>query len=252
MIPMPTYFLTPLFFCLALSLTATAQTSGPPSPPTNFDSTAETPQNLPAKLDFPSNTHIDMTVAPKVPLPPIPPAQMNNPCLLSNPLLESAAIESNQQDIHATFHWQGGRSSEAFIVHGICFRLSNLALPQNVTMMGSSLDLWLNRVVIYNGAEPAGGGGNIPEVSWYSPSTFVGTASYNGSSVYVFSPIGKKADMKSYPKVSICIDPKSLLPVYIDDNTLVLTFAYTPDPNVQINPQGAYLKAIVAKFGHYP
>jgi hypothetical protein len=56
-----------------------------------------------------------------------------------------------------------------------------------------------------------------------------------------------------YPKgASFCIDATTLLPVWSTDGNSIYTFTYSPASNVQINPQGAFLRVIQAEFGHYP
>ncbi len=242
-----------LMILLLLPAAARAQD---PSPPSDFDSSAPTPKNLPAKLNIPLYTRIEVTAWIKgaPPRNPSQPPDRNNMSLLWDPHLESAVIESDQQDVHAVFQWEGGRSSEAFLIHGLCFRLTCLAYPQIVAITSSALDFWIGS------QDPTEGmGGNFPGVSWYSPSAFAGTASLNGSRVFVFAPGGKKTkgDEKpatdTYPEgPSFCLDSKTLLPVWLDDGKSLYSFTYLPAHNVQINPQGYYLRAIQRKFGHYP
>jgi hypothetical protein len=99
----------------------------------------------------------------------------------------------------------------------------------------------------------AGENGNLPTISGYSRSNFAGKATLNGNDVLVFAPGGKKPGVTTYPEGnSICLDAQTLLPVWVDDGPTIYTFTYTPDSNVQINPQGVYLKAIQNHFGHWP
>ncbi len=240
-----------------LSPIAKAQTTSvpPPASPSDFDSSAKAPQNLPAKMNIPPNTRIEVAAWTKGVNPSLPP-DTKNLSLLSDPCLLSAVIESDQQNVHAVFQWEGGRSSEAFIVNGLCFRLTCLAYPQVVAITSSALDFWVSR------QDPdEGTGGNFPCTSWYSPSAFAGTASLNGSTVLVFTPGEKKPpvdkdkspEATTYPTgLSFCLDTKTHLPVWLTDGTSIFTFTYTPAPNVQVNPQGFYLTAIQRKFGHWP
>jgi hypothetical protein len=236
---------TLLFFPLA----GMAQTAAPPLP-TNFDSGALTPKNLPDKLNVPPNMHIAVTAWVKgaAPRNPSLPPDKNNMSLLWDPHLESAVIDSNDKDAHVGFQWEGGRSSEAFLIQGACFRLTCLAYPQVVAMTGKALDFWVSRQSSDNGAS-----GTFPGVSWFSASTFVGKASLNGVDVFVLAPGGKGPGMDTFPAgESLCLDTKTLLPLRVDDGKSIYSFSYTPDHNVQIDPQGFYLKAIKNQFGHYP
>ncbi|MCE0499339.1 MAG: hypothetical protein LV481_15470 [Methylacidiphilales bacterium] len=231
-----------------LSPEAKAQAAGfPPPPPSNFDPTALAPKNLPDKLNIPANTRIVVAAWTKGVNPSLPP-DTKNMSLLWNPHLLSAVIESDQQNAHAVFQWEGGRSSEAFLIHGQCFRLICLAYPQTVAITSSGLDFWVSR---QNPGE--GAGGNFPGVSWYSPSAFAGTASLNGSNVLVFAPGPKKPGVTAYPEgASVCIDATTLLPVWLTDGRSIFSFTYSPAPNAQINPQGYYLQVIQKRFGHWP
>jgi hypothetical protein len=239
-----------LFLFLPL-LISRAQAQDPPAsspPPTNFDPKTPAPPNLPAKLDIPINIHIDVTVRREKTLPPLTPDELKSPALLWNPDLESATIERNERDVHAVFQWQGGHSSEAFIIRGLCFKTLSLAYPDAVAITGPALDLWVGRL------DPGeGSNGDFPDISWYTPSTYAGTASLNQNDVLVFAPGDKKPATTIYPEgTSLCLDAKTLWPVWLDDGVFIYTFTYTPDSNVQINPQGRFLKAIQRKFGQYP
>jgi hypothetical protein len=238
-----------------LSIFGKAQAAGTAAPtPSEFDSSATLPKNLipPAKLNIPANTRIEVTGWTKGVDPSLPP-DTKNLSLLWNPHLLNAVIESDQQNVHAVFQWDGGRSSEAFIIKGLCFRLICLAYPQTVAVTSSGLDFWVSR---QDPGEAAAG--NFPCISWYHSSDFVGTASLNGNKVLVFAP-GKKAAGTATPTVdtypvgaSLCLDPTTLLPAWLTDGKTIYSFTYLPAHNVQINPQGYYLKAIQSRFGHYP
>jgi hypothetical protein len=225
-----------------------------PASPTGFDSSTKAPPNLPDKINIPPNIHID--VAGWTPgVDPSKPPDTKNLSLLWSPHLLSAVIESDQENAHAVFQWEGGRSSEAYLIKGKCFRLTCLAYPQLVSETSSGMDFWVSR------QQPnEGNSGTFPGLSWYSPATFAGTASLNGSTVLVFTPgekkppvDNKKAPATTYPAGdSVCLDSKTLLPVWLTDGYSIFTFTYTSASNVQINPQGFYLRAIQNKFGHWP
>jgi hypothetical protein len=242
-----------LILALLASLPAVAQTPAPPPSPANFDPSAPAPKNLPAKMNVPADTRIEVTAWTKGVNPSLP-ADTKNLSLLWSPHLLSAVIESDKQNSHAVFQWEGGRSSEAFLINGLCFRLTCLAYPQLVSVTSTGLDFWISR---QNPTE--GDSGTFPGASWYRPSSFAGTASLNGSKVLAFSPVARKTGAEQpsadtvYPDgPSLCLDPITLLPVWLNDGTSIYSFTYIPAHGVQINPQGFYLKAIVAKFGHYP
>jgi hypothetical protein len=237
-----------------LSPALKAQTGGGSAPtPSGFDSTAKAPANLPAKLNIPPNTRIEVTASTPGINPAAPP-DPTNIGLLFNPCLLSAVIESDQKNAHAVFQWEGRRSSEAFLINNECFRSICLAYPQTIATTGPALNFSLGSI-----EQAEGSGVSFPGVTWYSPSTFVGTAQVNGSNVLVFSPIEKKPKdnkqpgAETYPEgPSVCLDSQTLLPVWLTNGKSVFGFTYTPDHNVQINPQGYYLKAIERKFGHWP
>jgi hypothetical protein len=249
---MRSYLTVAISLVFLISTHGMAQPSGPPPIPTGFDPSAVAPPNLPAKLDLPFNTRVDVTASRVIPLPA--PAQPNDPRLGWDPDLKSAVIERGPRDVHAVFNWEGGRSTEAFVIHNTCFRIYSLSYPDLVGTSGSVLNFRVNHT---NSAE--GSSGDFPGIYWYSPSIFCGTASVNGSRVYVFAPGQKKTDAGKvdasvYPGGrSICLDSKTLLPVYLNDGeNFIYTFTYSPDPNVQINPQGNFLKQIQKRLGHYP
>jgi hypothetical protein len=244
------FILVSLFSILSpLSPVARAQTpAGPPPPPSDFDSKAKVPLNLPATLDVPKNMRIEVKVWRKKPIHYPTPPDPNSMDIMMDPDLESATVERDQQNIHATFNWQGGRTSEAFVIGGYCFRKINFRYPDLVMASGPVLNFWLNRP----GLDDIGHG-DFPGITWYTPSTFVGTASVNGTSVLVFAQYPIKPGTDTLPDGNyVCLEPKTFLPLYMDDGIRVFTFTYTPDSNIQINPQGPYLKAIQKQFGHWP
>jgi len=248
--PMRTSILYLSIFLLLLSRAGYAQApEAMPALPTDFDSSVKPPPNLPAKLDIPANTRIEVKAWRKKPLPPpLLPLAPDNPRFLWAPDLESAVIERNEQDIHAVFHWQGGRSNEAFVIRNLCFTKPTFAYPNLVTVTGSVLNLRLN-----GQSQGAGASGDFPGIDWYSPAAFAGKASFNGSSVLVFTPGGKKAAADSFPAGEyVCLDSKSLLPVLLDNGFFIYTFTTSPALDVQIDPQGLYQEAMKKQFGHYP
>jgi hypothetical protein len=241
-----------LFFILLSLLSpvaALAQTPPLPPPPplpTNFDPTAPVPKKLPAKLNIPANTRVEVTGARKSPIyrPPAANAQR----LLFSPDLVSAIIERGARDVHATFNWEGGRSSEAFIIHGAGFRAASLAFAGSVTVTSPYISFRLS-----GGDSNEGAAGDFPSVAWYSPSTFCGTATMNGNSVLVFAQIGSNAKTATYPDGnSVCLDASTFLPVWVADGNFVYTFTYVAAPNVQIEPTGMMLSVVQRQFGHYP
>jgi hypothetical protein len=238
-----------LFFSLLSPLATLAQTPPLPPPPplpTNFDPTTPVPKKLPGKLNIPANTRVEVTGARKSPIyrPPAANAQR----LLFSPDLVSAIIERGARDVHATFNWEGGRSSEAFIIHGMCFRPASLAFPNSVTTTSPYITFQLNSEYSNEGA-----GGDFPSVAWYSPSTFAGTATINGNKVLVFAQSGANPKATVYPDGdSVCLDASTYLPVWVADGRFVYTFTYVAAPNVQIEPTGMMLSVIQRQFGHYP
>ncbi len=123
-----------------IPILVSAQSQDPkPAPPFDYDSTAKVPPNLPKTLDIPRNMRINVKVWRKKPLPIYPPVP-NDISLLMDPDLESAVIERAQEDVHVTFHWQGEQSSEAFIIHGLCFRKPDLRYPDLMIASGPALN----------------------------------------------------------------------------------------------------------------
>jgi hypothetical protein len=248
-----------LLLSLLSPLVALAQTPPLPPPPplpSDFDSSVPAPKNLPAKLNIPANTRIEVTGARRNPIYR-PPAQ-NAQRLLYAPDLVSAVIERGSSDVHATFQWEGGRSSEAFIIHDVCFRTPCLAFPDSITIAPPYICFQLNSQNSNDGS-----GGSFPSISWYKPSTFAGKATVNGNRVLVFAPSQEKQNANApgtekpstdtYPDGdSICLDATTLLPVWIADDKFVYTFTYIAAPNVQIEPKGMMLTVIQRQFGHYP
>ena len=217
----------------------------PPPPPSGFKPNVQAPDNLPAKLNLPPDTRIDVKVYAKNPRTETP--DPNSPRLIWDPDLESAVIEKNQRDVHAVFQWEGGRSSEAFVINGIGFRTLSLAYPDTIAMAEPIVSFWVNKQT-----RGGGTGGDFPGILWYSPATFAGMATLNGAPVLVFAP-GDKSALTAYPDGdSICLDATTLLPVWMSGGKSIFTFAYTPDTDVKIDPQGAFLKAVQNKFGHWP
>jgi len=239
--------LSPIFCLFDTSLRA-QMNSNLPAPPSNFDSSAKRPPNLPAVIEIPSNTHIEVRVWRKKPFHYQTPPDPNSLEFLMDPDLESAVIDRSARDAHVVFHWEENRTSEAFIVHGFTFRLIDLRFPNQVIISSNPLNFWLNR------GEPDGNSPyNFPGLDTYAPGNFVGTASFNGAPVWVFAPDGKKPGDTSYPQSnSVAIEPKALVPLYLDDGVRVFTFSYTPDSKIVINPEGAYLQKIQKQLGHYP
>jgi hypothetical protein len=234
------------FLILVICLPAAAQT--PPAPPSDFDPKAKTPADVPKTLEIPKNMRIEVSVWRKKPIHYATPPDFNNLDFLVDPDLESATIERGDQDIHVSYNWQGNRSSEVYVINGLGYRKVNLAYPNLVVPSQSPINFWLNRQNL--------GGGKLedfPGITWYSPSSFAGTASLNGGTVLVFAADAIKPGTTTYPEAnSICLDPKTHLPLYMDDGVRILTFTYTSDSNVQMNPQGPYLDAIKKHLGHYP
>jgi hypothetical protein len=239
-----------VLFSLLSSITAFGQTipqlPPPPPLPSNFNPTAPAPKKLPAKLNIPANTRLEVKGARKVPI--YRPPEANAQRLLFSPDLVSAVIERGARDVHATFNWEGGHSSETFIVHGVGFRTASLAFPNSVTVTSPYIEFQLGA-----GYSNEGEGGDFPSVAWYSPSTFAGKATINGNSVLVFAQIGANPKATSYPDGdSVCLDASTLLPVWIADGRFVYTITYIPAPNVQIEPKGMMLSVIQRQLGHYP
>lgn len=234
---------------LAFPISARAQTPDPlPPPPSDFNPKAKAPPDLPKTLEIPRNMRIDVSVWRKKPIHYPSPPNPNSLDILMDPDLEGAVIERADDDIHATFHWQGDRTSEAFIIRGFGFRKVNFATPNLVVPSMAPMNFWLNRQDLTGGAAD-----EFPGISWYAPSAYAGTASFKGSAVLVFAQNGVPSGAAGYPEAnSVCLDPKTLAPLYLDDGVRVFTFTYTPDANVQIDPQGPYLQAIQKHFGHYP
>ena len=223
-----------------------AQATGGPPLPTDFDPKAPMPKNLPSLLNMPPNTRIEVTCTRRIPRAQ-PPAS-NNPFLVWDPDLQSAEIEKGARDTHAVFHWEGAQKSEAFIIRGMGFRQGSLVYPNTVRLTGPTLDFRVNAM-----DDSEGTSGDFPGLAWYKPSDFVGTATLNGGRVLVFAPGEQKSDSTTYPSGdSICLDPKSLLPVWLGDSMSIYTFTYAAAPDVQISPQGMFLSVIQRKLGHYP
>jgi hypothetical protein len=237
--------LASVFLALFLAGNVEAQTSLP-APPSDFDSKATAPPDLPKVLDIPKNMRIEVGVWRKIPIRSTKPIDPNNSSMLMDPDLESAVIERGEGDVHAIFNWQGGRSSEAFVIKGLCYRKVNFAYPDAVIMTEAPMNFWLNRQDLSGTAT-----GNFPGIGWYVPSKFVGTASLYGTKVLVFAQNPPKGD--AYPEAySVCLDSKTHSPLYMDDGIRVFSFTYIPSPNVQITPQGPYLEMIKRHLGHYP
>jgi len=241
----PFLLLSSILFLLPVAGNAQTQASLPP-PPSGFDPKAQIPPNLPQTLVIPKNMRIEVSVWRKKPIHYPAPPDPNSLDILMDPDLESAVIERNADDIHVTFHWQGGHTSEAFIIRGFCFRMVNLKYPTLVIPSKIPLNFWLNRQDLSGETSD-----DFPELGWYAPKNFAGTASLNGADVLVFPQDHVTAGTKVLPDSNyVCLDSVTHLPIYLDDGLRVFTFTYTPDSNIQINPQGAYLKAIQKQFGH--
>ncbi len=225
-----------------------AQSTPPlPPPPSNFDSTAKRPADLPPDLEIPRNMHIEVTAARKKPFIYKTPPNPDSLDFFLDPDLENAVIDRNSQDAHLTFHWQENRTSEAFIIGGFTFRMVDLRYPQQIIISTLPLNFWLNRQT-----QDTGKPYDFPGVSMYAPTNFAGTASLNGNSVLIFAPGGKPKD-GTYPEANtLALDSATRLPLYLDDGVRVFTFTCVPDPNIQIDPQSSYLQKIKQQLGHYP
>ena len=204
---------------------------------------------LPDGLNIPVNTRMDVKAWRKAPLPPSE-LEPDNPRLLWAPTLESAAFERGQdENIHAVFHWEGDKSSEAYMIRGVCFNILTFAYPDQISVSGGPLNFYLNRELR---DATKGGKGNFPGVTWYSPSHYIGTATFNGNAVLVFAIGDAPADNTFPTGLSLCLDALTLLPVWLDDAVYIYNFSYSTAADVQIDPQGPYLKAVQNRFGHWP
>jgi len=242
--------LIPLFLigvALASSLlpsTGRAQTADSAPRPTNFDSTVPAPAGLPGKLEIPPNTHMEVKVWSKNPGPPPQPSPENDKRVLWAPVLLDAVFDRGAEDLHAVFHWEGNQTSEAFVIHGVAFNLLSFAFPDEIHASEEPVGFHLNR--------RSAGKSSFPGIPWYGPSHYVGTALLNGASVLVFAVV-PLADPTSFPTgEAVCLDPQALLPVWSQDGDSIYAFTYTPASEVQIDPQGPYLNAVKARFGHWP
>ncbi len=245
----PLFLLCGLSIFALLPLRGVAEGADIPPVPSDYKSQLPPPPGLPNQLEIPVNTRIAIKVWRKTLLSP--PPQPNDPRLLWSPDLKSALIERNQSDIHAVFYWEGGRSSEAYVIRGVSFNQYSAVYPDQINISGGPLGFSLTR--------RAEGSSNtaFPGTSWYAPSCYVGIAALGAglaaNPVLVFVPGGAQTPGGGFPAgVSLCLDAKTLLPVRLDDGTFIYAFSCYPASDVRIDPQGAFLSAIQQQFGNWP
>jgi len=223
---------------------------------------APAPPNLPAKFQIPTFTRIDVAAQRKTPRPPVP---ANDPLaqgrqkqrLLWMPDLISAVIERNARDVQVTYQWEGGTTSNAYVVGGTSFWLACLKYPNYViSAHGSAIGYSFKAENSLAPGVSGGSSGDFPGLGWYTPGSYSGQATFDGAKVLVFQEgaTGKSADPQPAsakpsaagdpPQIKLYVDAKSLRPLLYDAGDMLYMFTYSPDPTAKVNPVGVFATVI--------
>jgi hypothetical protein len=151
------------------------------------------------------------------------------------PRLQGSIGYKGGETLSIVYHWQGGATSEGYVINGVLYKVRNPNFPDFVSVFdpeGTHEDAGI----------PDYRSTDFPELSWVSLNTYRGEDSKEGRRCHLYQVISPD-DGKSALK-SAWIDRESRLPIVIDDGKEIATYTYLPVGPRKIVPSPIFQKWI--------